>query len=82
MYGAIYMACMRKTTIYLDDHLYRTVCRCAEAAGRTQASVIREAILAYTAGPARLRSIGLGKSGRGDLSERAEDLLRGMGEER
>lgn len=77
---AIYISCMHKTTIYLDDEQYDRVRRLAEATGKTQAAIIREALERMTApGPVRPRSIGLGRSGRTDLSERAEDLLDGMG---
>jgi predicted transcriptional regulator len=76
------MACMHKTTMYLEDELYARLQRAADASGRTQASVIREAVAVYLAGgkTRRLRSIGLGSSGKGDLSERAEELLDGFGE--
>lgn len=73
---------MHKTTIYLEDPLYQRIKRLAQATGRTQASLIREALASYTAGESpRPRSIGLGQSGTGDLSERAEELLNGMGED-
>lgn len=77
------MSSMHKTTIYLDDELYRRVRRLSASTGRTQADIIREAVRAYQVEPLRRpRSIGLGASGEGDLSERAEELLAGMGEER
>jgi hypothetical protein len=75
---------MRRTTVYLDDHTHERLQRLAEASGRTQAAVIREAIAVYssTRGSRRVpRSIGLGTSGRADLSERAEELLEGFGED-
>jgi predicted transcriptional regulator len=73
---------MHKTTMYLEDDLYVRLQRAAEASGRTQASVVREAVAVYLAGgqKRRPRSIGLGRSGSGDLGERAEDLLDGFGE--
>ena len=76
------MSRMHKTTIYLDEEAYARIRRIAEATGRTQAAVIREALAAYTGGggPRRPRSIGMG-AGTGDLSDRAEDLLEGMGED-
>ena len=71
---------MHKTTIYLDHALYQRIQRLANARGVTQASVVREALEAYTAeGIRRPRSVGLGRSGAGDLSDRAEELLRGFG---
>jgi hypothetical protein len=73
---------MHKTTLYLDEHVYLAIQERARARGVTQATVIREALAAYVAGPRRkARSVGLG-SGPEDLSERSEELLRGMGEER
>jgi predicted transcriptional regulator len=73
---------MHKTTMYLENDLYERLQQAAEASGRTQASLVREAVAAYLAGgkSRQPRSIGLGKSGAGDLSERAEDLLDGFGE--
>ena len=76
------MASMHKTTMYLDDDLYARVQRAADATGRTQASLMREAVAVYLAGgkTRRPKSLGLGRSGKGDLGERAEDLLDGFGE--
>jgi predicted transcriptional regulator len=76
MYGV-----MHRTTIYLDEALHERVRQLADASGRTQAAVIRDAVLAYTTGGQRPSSIGLGQSGRGDLSEQAEELLEGFGED-
>lgn len=75
------MSSMHKTTVYLDEPIYRKVRQLARATGRTQAMVIREALAAYTGSGRRLpSSIGSGRSERGDLSERAEELLDGFGE--
>jgi hypothetical protein len=77
----IYISCMHKTTIYLEEELYQRIRRLAQASGKTQASVIREALAAYTGGPpGRPRSIGMG-SGPRDLSERVDDRLDGFGED-
>lgn len=74
---------MHKTTIYLDDRVYARIRRLAAATGRTQAMIIREALAAYTGEGARLpTSIGAGRSGSKDTSERSEELLAGFGEER
>jgi len=76
------MSSMHRTTIYLDGGLHERIRALAAAEGATQAEIIRKALLAYAAGSERPpRSIGLGASGREDLSERAEDLLAGMGED-
>ncbi len=77
------MAEQLKTTLYLDPVDYRRLKALAKAQGRPTAQLVREAVAEYTArhAPAMLpASIGAGASGRGDLSERAESLLDGMGE--
>jgi predicted transcriptional regulator len=71
-----------KTTIYLDDDDYRRLQQLARSRGRPAAELVREAVAEYARkhAPARRpRSIGAGRSGRGDLSERAEDLLERFG---
>lgn len=76
---------MVKTTVYLNKGDYRRLKALAKEAGRPVAELVREAVAEYAArhGPAaRPSSIGVGRSGRGDLSECAEDLLGGMGEDR
>ncbi len=77
------MACMHKTTIYLHEALYERIRQLADATGRTHAAVVREALEEYLGGGNRVRrprSVGLGV-GAPDLSTRAEELLKGMGEE-
>ena len=72
-----------KTTVYLDADDYRRLQRLARAENRTTAELVREAVAQYAlrrARPEPPRSVGAGRSGRKDLSERAEDLLREMGE--
>jgi predicted transcriptional regulator len=76
---------MEKTTIYLNSSDYRRLKLLAKERGRPVAELVREAVAEYAArheSPARPASIGIGRSGRGDLSERAEDLLEGMGGDR
>jgi predicted transcriptional regulator len=71
-----------KTTIYLDDDDYRRLQQLARSRGRPAAELVREAVAEYARkhAPARRpRSIAAGRSGRGDLSERAEDLLESFG---
>ena len=71
-----------KTTVYLNAGDYRRLKQLAQAEGRTAAELVREAVSEYArrrAAPARPRSIGAGRSGRSDLSERAEELLAGIG---
>lgn len=72
-----------KTTVYLDSEDYRRLKALARRAGRPAAELIREAVAEYAArhaAPAVASSIGSGRSGRGDLSERADELLEGLGE--
>ncbi len=74
---------MEKTTVYLRKADYRRLKALAKEAGRPVAELVREAVAEYAAGhgpAARPSSIGVGRSGRGDLSECAEDLLGRMGE--
>ncbi len=72
-----------KTTVYLDAEDYRSLQRLAQKEGRSAAELVREAVAEYAARrrPAALPvSLGVGHSGMGDLSERAEELLSGLGE--
>jgi predicted transcriptional regulator len=72
-----------KTTVYLDAEDYRRLKRLAEAEGRPAAELVREAVAVYARGrsaPPRPSSLGLGRSGAGDVGERAEELLDGFGD--
>jgi len=76
---------MDKTTLYLDPDAYRKLKRIAAGTHRSPASLVREAVAEYVARHASRReprSVGAFRSGRRDLSERAEDLLAGLGERR
>ena len=74
---------MHKTTIYLDEPVYRKIRQLARASGRTQAMIIREALAAYTGSGRRMpSSIGAGRSADSELSERSEELMDGFGEDR
>lgn len=75
------MSDLQKTTLYLDRDDYARIKARARAEGRAPAELIREAVATYIfERPVVLpRSLGSGKSGLGDLSERAEELLAGMG---
>ncbi len=79
-----YMAVI-KTTLYLPEEIYRRLKAVARRRSLPAAEVIREALGEYVgaheAKQSRPRSLGAGHSGRGDLSERAEDLLSGLGRE-
>jgi hypothetical protein len=67
--------------VYLDRDDYARLKQLARRDGRKTAELVREAVAEYARkrGGEAARSIGAGRSGRGDLSERAEELLRGLG---
>ena len=69
---------MVKTTVYMLPEIALRVRQLAAAEGRSQAEIIREAVQAYTGKSARPRPKGVGSyhSGRSDVSQRAEELLR------
>lgn len=76
---------MDKTTLYLDAEDYRKLKRIAAARNQKPAALVREAVAEYVVrhSTSRVpRSVGAFSSGRGDLSERAEELLSGIGERR
>jgi predicted transcriptional regulator len=79
------MAGALKTTVYLDADDYAHLKEIARAEGRAPAELVREAVAEYSQRKRphkRPKSIGIGHSGRGDVSERAEKLLVGMGRPR
>lgn len=70
---------MLKTTVYLDTDTVLSLRQMAESQGRSQADLIRDALVAYTRRrPKRRLPRGLGKydSGYTDTSERAREILR------
>lgn len=74
---------LEKTTIYLESADYQRVKALADAANRSAAELIREAVAEYVSRReprVRPASIGAVRSGRTDLSKRAEELLTGFGE--
>lgn len=76
---------MQKTTVYMDEVMYRRLKQIARGRRRPPAEMIREAVAEYTARHAprrKARSVGAFKSGRRDLGQRAEALLAGLGEKR
>lgn len=73
-----------RTTVYLDRTDYLRLQQLARRIGRPAAELVREAVSEYArryAQPLAPRSLGAGRSGRGDLAERAEEDLRGLGED-
>jgi hypothetical protein len=72
----------QKTTVYLGTGDYREIKSLARARGCAPAALVREAVAEYAARHApklRPKSIGIAASRRRDISERAEDLLKGLG---
>jgi hypothetical protein len=69
---------MRKLTIYLEENSVRSLQRLAVERKCTQAELVREAIGDYLRRHCRppAKGVGLYSSGRSDISERAEELLR------
>jgi predicted transcriptional regulator len=69
---------MVKTTVYLESDTALALRRMAEAQGRSQAELIRDALKAYAKRGKRPLPAGLGKydSGETGVSQRAEDILR------
>lgn len=68
---------MKTTTVYLPDEANLALEQLALQTGRSQAELIQEAIADYLSRKRQLlpSSIGMGASGRSDLSERDEELL-------
>jgi Ribbon-helix-helix protein, copG family len=75
-----------KTTVYLDEGAYRRLKAIARGRGEPPAALVRQAVSElverYGRKRRKPRSLGAGRSGRGDLSERAEELLKGIGKRR
>jgi predicted transcriptional regulator len=79
------MASSLKTTVYLDAEDYERIKEIARAENRAPAELVREAVAEYAERKRprrRPKSIGAGRSRRGDVAERAEELLVGMGRAR
>ena len=76
------MSTLVKTTVYLSEAEYRRLKELAKAQKRPAAELVREAVAEYAhrhAVSELPQSLGAGRSGRGDLSESAEELLDGIG---
>lgn len=73
-----------KTTVYLAEADYRRLRQLARQRGVPAARLVREAVAEYVKRRTprlRPRTIGMFRSGRPDLGQRAEELLEGMGED-
>ncbi|MHB2018354.1 MAG: ribbon-helix-helix domain-containing protein, partial [Candidatus Xenobia bacterium] len=70
-----------KTTIYLSEEMKSQLRQMARETGRSEADLIREgirlALEQHTTPPPRA---GIFSSGKGDLSERVAELLKGFGQ--
>jgi Arc/MetJ-type ribon-helix-helix transcriptional regulator len=72
---------MRRTTVYLPDHLKVALERAAAMSGRSEAELIREGVEYATGQADRPRPrLPLFDSGEPTLAERTDELLRGFGE--
>ncbi len=70
---------MRRTTVFADDEVLGALQAIARRRGVTLSEITREALAAYVSRSGRKRKpltlIGIGRSGRKDVAERAEELL-------
>lgn len=71
---------MRRTTIFADDAVLDALHAIARRRGISLAEVAREALAAYVARQHRRRKpltfLAIGRSGRHDVAERFEELLK------
>jgi metal-responsive CopG/Arc/MetJ family transcriptional regulator len=73
---------LQRTTVYLEEDIAMAIRHVAESQNRSQAEIIREALAKYikeverkTRRP-RISGVGAYRSGRSDVSERAEEILK------
>ena len=71
---------MKRTTVFADESILRQLREVAKRENSTVAEVTRKALSEYVSRRrskrSRLSLIGIGRSGRKDVAERAEELLR------
>jgi len=69
---------MVKTTVYLEDDILLSLKNMAERCSKSQAELIREALLKYTADEKPPLPAGMGKfeSGRHDTTARRKEILK------
>jgi hypothetical protein len=67
-----------KTPVYFDEEWPSRSASWPTAQGRSQAEVVRDAVMQYVRQASRPEPKGIGayRSGRSDISERAEELLK------
>lgn len=82
-YTLPYTGPMRKTSVYLSDELTERLARIARQTGRSQADVLRAALVAYRPPSSANREFALDGCVTGDGSSVADvsedELLRGFG---
>jgi hypothetical protein len=73
-----------KTTVYLDSEVALSLRRMAKLQGRSQAELIRDALVNYTRKAKRPKLPGIGEfdSGHTDTSERAHEILKRAAKQR
>lgn len=71
---------MKRTTVFAEDEVLDALLAMARRRGITLAEITREALAAYVSHHRRKRKplslVGIGRSGRNDVAEQAEVLLR------
>lgn len=73
---------MQRTTVYLEEEIAVAIRNFAESQNRSQAEIIREALTKYVKEAERtsrrppISGAGSCRSGRSDVSERAEEILQ------
>jgi hypothetical protein len=73
---------VQRTTVYLEEEIAVAIRNFAESQNRSQAEIIREALARYveeiqrTSRRPPISGVGAYRSGRSDVSERAEEILR------
>ena len=74
---------MKRTTILAEEELLLAAKDLASREGKTLTNVFHEALAEYVVAhrqPRRLSIVGVGHSGRGDISERVDEILRAEAE--
>jgi metal-responsive CopG/Arc/MetJ family transcriptional regulator len=71
---------MKRTTVFVDEDLLRKLRDIAKRENSSVSEVTRKALVEYVSRRrpkrSRLSLVGIGRSGRKDVAERSEDLLR------
>jgi predicted CopG family antitoxin len=71
---------MKRTTVFADEEVFRKLREIAKRENSSISEVARKALVAYVSRRrprrSRLSLVGIGKSGRKDVAERSEELLR------